>query len=72
MELSLTKDCADALYEKIKECTSLIVITVFDEEYPEPLKLMKAKAPPFIYVRGNAFAGKRIALCVQDNHQSIP
>ena len=43
MELSLAKERADALYEKIIGCNGLTAITIFDEEYPEPLKIMKAK-----------------------------
>ena len=62
MELSLAKERADALYEKIIGCNALTAITIFDEEYPEPLKIMKAKTPPIIYVRGNASVIRGIAV----------
>ena len=62
MELSIAKERADALYEKITGCNGLTAITIFDEEYPEPLKVMKAKTPPIIYVRGNASVIRGIAV----------
>lgn len=47
--LSLT----EKVYELIEDNQLLNAVTIFDKEYPDNLKDLGAKAPPFLYVIGN-------------------
>lgn len=46
-------DISEKTYEQIENSQNLNAVTIFDKEYPDNLKDLGAKAPPFLYVIGN-------------------
>lgn len=43
----------EKIYEKVEDNQNLNAVTIFDKDYPDNLKELGAKAPPFLYVIGN-------------------
>lgn len=55
-KLSILEDAkikAEELYESIVNDSSINVITVFDDDYPDKLNIMGNKKPLILYVKGN-------------------
>ncbi len=52
-QIPLAKENAERLYEAISADESIIPITVFDENYPETLRVLGDKRPVVIYAKGN-------------------
>ena len=52
-ELEKARESAEILYDYIINDPDINVVTVFDEEYPQQLKVMGNQRPLFLYVKGN-------------------
>lgn len=52
--LKKAMELSENTYEEIEESSSITAITIFDKEYPQNLKDLGDKAPPFLYVVGNS------------------
>lgn len=55
-DISIAREKAEKLYKSITHDLDINVITVFDEDYPEKLKVMGDKRPLILYVKGNTKA----------------